>query len=319
MAEWYRPQLVSLKPAPPAGDNWLHEIKFDGYRAGCEIRSGTATLTSRNGIDLTRRFPAVAKAAAQLPVTSARLDGELVALLPNGHCSFSALHHWPPPVKTATPLTLAYMAFDVFEIDGEALEALPLVERKARLEALVAGQSTPGTIRFSSHVIGNGQKFFDSVATMGCEGIVSKRVDLPHYAGRSDAWQKIKVEKGQELVIGGYTDQVGTQSVLGSLLVGCYDGGRLVYAGGVGTGWSVRDAIALRQKLERLVRKTPPFAQVPDATLLRTAHWVEPRLVADFRFTEWTPDGMVRHAVYKGLRSDRLPEDVRREDASQLD
>lgn len=319
MAEWYRPQLAVLVDTPPAGDAWLHEIKFDGYRAGCELRAGTATLTSRNGIDLTRRFPAIARAAALLPATSARLDGEVVALLPNGHSSFSALHHWPPAVKPATPLTLAYMAFDAFEIDGVLLGPLPLVERKARLEALVARQPSAGVIRYSSHVTGSGPAFFANARQMGLEGVISKRADLPWRAGRSDGWRKAKCTRGQELVIGGYTDQVGAQSVLGSILVGWYDGDRLVYAGGVGTGWSVRDAIALRQQLERLVRKTPPFAHVPDAGALRTAHWVEPRLVAQVTFAEWTPDGMVRHAVFKGLRSDRAAEDVRREEASQLD
>ncbi|MGE3579225.1 MAG: non-homologous end-joining DNA ligase [Vicinamibacterales bacterium] len=319
MAEWYRPQLAVLVDTPPAGDAWLHEIKFDGYRAGCEIRSGTATLTSRNGVDLTRRFPAVARAAALLPVTSARLDGEVVALLPDGRSSFSALHHGSPASRTAPPVTLAYMAFDAFEIDGARLDGLPLAERKARLEALVARQPSAATIRYSSHVVGSGPAFFAQARQLGLEGVISKRADLPWRAGRSDAWRKAKCTRGQELVIGGFTDQVGTQSVLGSLLVGWYDGDALVYAGGVGTGWSVRDAIALRQQLERLVRKTPPFARVPDAAPVRTAHWVEPRLVAQVAFTEWTPDGMVRHAVFHGLRPDRAPEDVRREDASQLD
>jgi bifunctional non-homologous end joining protein LigD len=319
MAEWYRPQLAVLVDTPPAGDTWLHEIKFDGYLAGCEIRSGAATLTSRNGIDLTRRFPTIAKAAAALPVASARLDGEIVALLPNGHSSFSALHHWRPAIQPANPLTLAYMVFDLFEVDGVSLGALPLVDRKARLEALLARQATPGTIRYASHVTGNGPAFFASAKQMGLEGVMSKRADLPSRAGRSDAWRKAKCTRGQELVIGGYTDQVGTQSGLGSILVGCYDGDRLMYAGGVGTGWSVRDAIALRQQLERLVRKTPPFAAMPTQAVLRPVHWVEPRLVAQVTFAEWTPDGMVRHAVYKGLRPDRVPEEVRREDATQLD
>lgn len=319
MAEWYRPQLATLVESPPAGDSWVHEIKFDGYRAGCEIRSGSATLTSRNGVDLTRRFPTIARAAAQLPVTSARLDGEIVALLPDGHTSFSALHHWTPARKNSPPVTLAYMVFDVFELNGTPLDALPLVKRKAQLEALLGASGHTGTIRYSAHIIGNGAACFAEARRLGLEGVISKRADLPWRAGRSDAWRKAKCTRGQELVIGGYTDQVGTQSVLGSVLVGWYDGNTLVYAGGVGTGWSVREAIALRQQLERLLRKTSPFAQLPDPSIARTAHWVEPRLVADVAFTEWTPDGMVRHPVFKGLRTDRVAEDVRREDATQLD
>jgi len=319
MAEWYRPQLATLVEAPPAGDSWLHEIKFDGYRAGCEIRAGAATLTSRNGIDLTRRFPAVARAAAQLPVTSARLDGEIVALRPDGHSSFSALHHWPPATKPAVPLTLAYMVFDAFELNGTPLEALPLLKRKACLETLLSPQTPTATIRYSSHIIGNGAACFAEAQRLDLEGIISKRGDLPWRAGRSDAWRKVKCTHGQELVIGGYTDQVGGQAVLGSVLLGWYNGTSLVYAGGCGSGWSVREAIALRQQLERLVRRTSPFAELPDPSIARTARWVEPRLVANVTFAEWTPDGMVRHAVFKGLRADRVPFDVRREDATRLD
>lgn len=319
MAEWCRPQLATLVESTPTGDSWVHEIKFDGYRAGCEIRSGSATLTSRNGIDLTRRFPTIARAAAQLPITSARLDGEIVALLPDGHTSFSALHHWTPARKTNPPVTLAYMVFDVFEVDGTPLDGLPLVTRKARLETLLGASGHAGTIRYSAHIIGNGAACFAEARRMGLEGVICKRADLPWRAGRSDAWRKAKCTRGQELVIGGYTDQAGTPSVLGSVLVGWYDGEALVYTGGVGTGWSVREAIGLRQQLERLLRTTSPFAHLPDPSIARTAHWVEPRLVADVTFTEWTPEGMVRHPAFKGLRTDRAARDVRREDATQLD
>lgn len=318
MAEWYRPQLAVLVDGPPAGHSWLHEIKFDGYRAGCAVREGQATLTSRNGLDLTRRFPTIADAASRLPVRAAHLDGELVALLPDGRSSFHALQHGGKPA-TAGKATLAYMVFDLLHLDGEDVSRRPLVERKAMLEALLARQEAGAALRYASHIVGQGPEFLAQARQLGLEGVVSKRGDAPARPGRSDDWRKTKCTRAQELVVGGYTQRAGSTSALGALLLGYYDGEALVYAGRVGTGWTAREADAIHAQLDRLPRKTSPFARPLDAALARTAHWVTPQLVAQVAFTEWTPDGMVRHPVYKGLRPDREAADVSREDAARLD
>lgn len=319
MAEWFRPQLAVLVDAPPAGDTWLHEIKFDGYRAGCAISADAVTLTSRNGVDLKPRFPSIVEAARRLPVRTAHLDGEVVALLPDGHTSFHALQHWRPGAPPPAGTTLAYMVFDALMLDGESLQPLPLVDRKARLAALLERHPTPGVLRYSSHIVGQGPAFFEQARHLGLEGVVSKRADLPYRPGRSDAWRKAKCTRSQEFVIGGFTDQTGTRAALGALLLGCYDGDALVFAGRVGTGWSDREAAVLRRDLETLATPVSPFSRPLDAALARTAHWVAPRLVAQVTFTEWTPDGLVRHPAFKGLRLDRDPADVRREDATRLD
>lgn len=314
MADWYRPQLASLVDVPPAGDQWLHEIKLDGYRAGCRIEDGRATLTSRNGIDLTRTFPAIARAAGRLPVREARLDGEIVALLPDGRSSFHALQRLRASSRGPAPqATLAFVAFDLLSLDGNSMAERPLRERKARLEALLAAHPSP-SLRYSAHVAGQGPAFFAQARTLGLEGVVSKRADLPYRPGRSDGWRKAKCTRSQEFVVGGFTGRAGTTSGLGALLLGVYEGGRLVYAGRVGTGWSARDGETLRARLDRLARKTSPFVPPPAGPLARVAQWVTPGLVAQVAFTEWTPDGMVRHPSFLGLRSDRAPAEVRREE-----
>ena len=259
MAEWYRPQLAVLVDAPPAGHAWLHEIKFDGYRAGCAVHDGQATLTSRNGLDLTRRFPAIAEAAARLPVGTAHLDGELVALLPDGRSSFHALQHGGKASSAGTT-TLAYMAFDLLQLDGEDVSRRPLVERKAMLEALLARQAGGSTIRYASHIVGQGPEFLVHARQLGLEGVVSKRHDAPARAGRSDDWRKTKCTRAQELIVGGFTHRAGSTSALGALLLGYYDGEALVYAGRVGTGWTAREADAIHAQLDRLARKTSPFS-----------------------------------------------------------
>ncbi len=314
MAEWYRPQLASLVDVPPAGDQWLHEIKFDGYRAGCRIADGQVTLTSRNGIDLTRTFPAIARAGRQIPAREARIDGEIVALLPDGRSSFHALQHLRSSSRDPGPTAaLVYMAFDLLSLDGRSLISQPLAERKARLEGLLAAAPVPA-IRYSTHVVGQGPAFYEQARQLALEGVVSKRVDLPYRPGRSDSWRKAKCVRAQEFVVGGFTDRAGTSDGLGALLLGCYDGAGLVYAGRVGTGWSARESEALRARLERLARKSCPFTPAPAGALARSAHWVTPSLVAQVAFTEWTPDGMVRHPTYHGLRTDRAPADIQREE-----
>lgn len=308
----YRPQLATLAASPPAGDEWLHEIKFDGYRIGCRIRRGRVTLTSRNGHDWTAAFPEIAAAAANLPARDALLDGEVAMVLPDGRTSFQALQN--ASAGAASRAALVYFVFDLLRLEGKSLEALPLEERKARLRALVGRRKT-GRIRYADHVAGRGDEFFRQACRLGLEGIVSKRRDLPYAHGRHGGWLKTKCTQRQEFVIGGFTDPEGVRAGLGALLVGHYDHGRLTFAGKVGTGFTHKGAVELRRQLDAIEQKASPFDPPPPRALARAAHWVRPALVCDVVFTEWTAEGRVRHPSFQGLRRDKPPRDVVRERA----
>jgi len=306
----YVPQLATLVADPPSGDEWLHEIKFDGYRIGARVRKGAVTLYTRNGNDWTTAFPEIVDAVRKLCVEDALIDGEVAVVLPDGRTSFQALQNASfSPAKRGT---LVYFVFDLVRLEGERLEALPLEERKARLRKLVGGRKT-GRIRFSEHISGHGDKFFDQACRLGLEGIVSKRRDLPYRPGRHGGWVKTKCVHRQEFVIGGFTDPEGTRAGLGALLIGYYEGARLVFCGKVGTGFTHKGALELRARLERLEQKMCPFTPPPAGALGRNAHWVKPEQVCEVMFTEWTGDGKIRHPSFQGLRADKKPKDVKRE------
>jgi bifunctional non-homologous end joining protein LigD len=305
----YAPQLATLVRTPPSGPEWLHEIKYDGYRIGGIVRDGRATLVSRTGRDWTEAFPDVAAALAALPTRDAMLDGEVAAVLPDGRTSFQALQH----ARADATRPLVYFAFDLLRLEGESIGALPLEARKAKLRDLL-GRGTSPHLRYADHVEGHGGAFFARACRMGLEGIISKQRHQPYRPGRHPGWTKTKCVRRQELVIGGYTDPEGTRAGLGALLVGWYDGDRLTFAGKVGTGFTQRGALELRQQLERLARTSSPFDPPPPRAIARAAHWVTPSLVCEVAFTEWTGDGMIRHPSFQGLRADKAPRDVRRED-----
>lgn len=309
VAPAYQPQLATLVKTTPAGDEWLHEIKFDGYRIGCHVRRGRATLTSRNGHDWTAAFPEIAAAAARLDVRDALLDGEVAMVLPDGRTSFQALQNVSGAASRAS---LVYFVFDLLRLDGRSLEAQPLEERKARLRALVGRRKT-GRIRYADHVEGRGDEFFRQACRLGLEGIVSKRRDLPYHPGRHGSWLKTKCTLRQEFVIGGFTDPEGMRSGLGALLVGHYDDGRLAFAGKVGTGFTHKSALDLRRQLDAIEQPRSPFDPPPPGALGRRAHWVRPALVCEVVFTEWTTDGRIRHPSFQGLRRDKPPREVVRE------
>jgi bifunctional non-homologous end joining protein LigD len=295
---------------PPGGDEWLHEIKFDGYRIGCLIRSGTATLISRNGNDWTGAFPEIARAGLDLRASDALIDGEVVMLLPDGRSSFQALQN--AASGKAARNALVYFVFDLLRLNGEALGHLSLEERKARLHALVGARNT-GRIRYADHVVGHGREFFDQACRAQLEGTVSKRRDLPYKPGRHGGWLKTKCKARQEFVVGGFTDPEGTRAGIGALLVGYYERDRLVFAGKVGTGFTHQGAVDLRKRLNAIERTTSRFDPPPAGPLGRRAHWVEPTLVAEVEFTEWTADGKIRHPSFQGLRADKKAREVRRE------
>jgi len=301
--------LATLVDRPPSGDEWFHEIKYDGYRIGARVRKGHVSLYTRNGNDWTASFPQVADAVRRLDLDDALIDGEAAVVLPDGRTSFQAMQN---AGDVANRGTVVYFVFDLLRLNGATLEALPLEERKARLRKLVGGRKT-GRIRFSEHIEGSGQAFFDHACRAGLEGIVSKRRDQPYRAGRHGGWLKTKCSKRQEFVIGGFTDPEGMRAGLGALLIGYYDRDRLVFCGKVGTGFTQKLALELRATLDRLEQKTSPFTPPLEGRLGRDAHWVKPDLVCEVVFTEWTTDGKIRHPSFQGLRADKKPKQVTRE------
>jgi bifunctional non-homologous end joining protein LigD len=305
------PELATLVDAVPRGEEWIHEIKYDGYRALCEIRNGEARLITRRGQDWTDHFSPVAREAAGLPVREAILDGEVVVLEPNGTTSFQALQN---ALSENRQSDLVYFAFDLLYLDGYDLRRAPLLARKEALTRLLAGRKK--AIRLGDHVAGGGEEFYRHACDFALEGIVSKRADLPYHSGRTKDWLKVKCLKRQEFVIVGFTDPEKSRVGLGALLLAVNDrekGGELVFAGKVGTGFNDRTLRDLRARLDKLEIDKPSFRNAPRGAEARRSHWVKPRLVAEVAFTEWTREEVLRHPTFQGLREDKIPEEVVRE------
>jgi bifunctional non-homologous end joining protein LigD len=309
-SEPYTPMLATLAEDVPRGSNWIFEVKWDGYRAIATVTGGEATLTSRNGNDLTGRFPNVAKEVAKAVKTpDAVLDGEVCALDEAGRSSFSAMQQG----KQGTPL--AYYVFDLLDVEGEPLVDLPLIERRKRLEKLLDKRNR--CVRLSES-FDDGAALFDAAKQQHLEGIIAKRLDSRYVQGRRTRdWLKIKTHGEQEFVIAGFTKGTGRRaSSFGSLVLGYYRGDDLVYAGNVGTGFNSKEIEKLLDKLRPLKRSTSPFREVPKMPKVRKGDviWVEPELVCEVEFVEWTHDGRLRAPAYKGLREDKPAEAVRREE-----
>jgi len=287
------PQLCTLVDHVPTGSAWLHEIKYDGYRALVAVADGRARVFTRTGLDWTDRFAAVAQAAAAIPGT-ALLDGEVVAEK-DGRPDFSTLKD-----AIASGGAMRFLAFDLLHRDGEDLAPLPLVQRKDRLRATLPADDR---IAFAEHVLGTGERLFDAMCAAGLEGVVSKLADAPYRSGRTRGWVKAKCLRRQEFVVVGWLPSDKARRGFRSLLLGTYRDGSLAYAGKVGTGFDADTMSALRAKLDRLERKTATVA-APRATV-RGARWVTPRLVAEVAYTEETPDGLLRHPSFVGLRADK--------------
>jgi len=305
----YAPMLATLADAIPHGAEWLHEVKWDGYRAIVTIAGGEAELTSRNGNSLTARFESVARAVVQAVKTpDCVLDCEVCALDDQGRASFSAMQQGSGP--------LVLYLFDVLEVEGEPLIDLPLTERRERLEALIDRRNR--TVRLSD-AFDDGGALLEAATAQALEGIVSKRADSRYEPGRrSRNWLKVKTQGRQELVVAGYTKGQGRRSDgFGSLVLGVNDGGGLRWAGNVGTGFDDKEIKRLLGVLEPLRRDDSPFAEVPKMPRVRKGDvvWVDPKLVAEVRFAEWTHDGRLRAPVYQGLREDKEASEVHRERA----
>lgn len=304
------PQLATLVKEPPSGDEWLHELKFDGYRMLCRVDRGRVTVWSRNGKDWTEKFQNVVEALKSLKTTSAVLDGEIVIVDAQGRSSFQKLQR---AMGKGTTTGFAYEAFDLIYLDGFSLTQTPLKHRKLLLKNLV-GSNSHGVIRYSEHINGSGDEFFKHACEYGIEGIVSKLADSHYESARNRNWLKVKCAKQQEFVIAGYTPSSKGLPGFGSLVLGVYEKGKLVYAGRVGTGFTFKQRSDLKKQLDKLSRQTSSLAVAPKDPGLRQTHWTEPKMVAEVAFTEWTSDGSIRHPSFQGLREDKNPKDVVREE-----
>ncbi len=306
----YKPMLATLAREVPKGSGWLFEVKWDGYRAIGRVAGGNATLTSRNGNDLSERFPSVAKALEKAVKTSdCVLDGEVCALDEHGRATFSAMQQGKPGT------TYVYFVFDLLEVEGEPSIDLPLTERRKRLEQLLDRSARAVQL---SEAFDDGEALFEAAEKQGFEGVIAKRADSHYLPGkRTRDWLKIKTEHRQEFVIAGYTKGQGRRAnTLGSLILAVNRGGDLVYVGNCGTGFTDAEIKKLLTKLKPLERKDPPFRVVPKMPKVRKGDvvWVEPKLVCEVRFAEWTHDGHLRAPSYQGLREDKSAAEVRREE-----
>ena len=314
---WIPPQLCQPVEIAPSGPQLLHEIKLDGFRMAARIDHGRAQLLTRNGLDWSDKYPSLVVALANLKAKTAYLDGELCGVDDAGLPSFA---HTQAATDGERGVRLVYYAFDLLHLDGRDVSGLPLIERKALLEPLVAGK--PG-LQYNGHETGDGELILKHAGKLGFEGVVSKTIDARYAPGNRGLWRKAKWLNRQEFVVVGWSDPEDSRPHLGALLLGYYaDDRKLVYAGRVGTGMPVKVLADLRRRLEPLARKTSPLNVLPphktcfgSPLVLSRVHWVEPKLVAEITYLTWTADALLRHTVYVGLREDKPAEEVRREAA----
>jgi bifunctional non-homologous end joining protein LigD len=305
------PMKAKLTDRPFSDPNWVFERKLDGIRAAVHKDNGTVTLTSRAGKPLTLAYPELVEALEAEPATDFLADGEIVAF-DGKRTSFEKLQGrmgvHDPRLARLTGIPVFLYLFDLLEFDGHDLTGLPLRERKRGLRRAF---SFHGPVRYTPHRNERGEELFREACAKGWEGLIAKRANSPYVRGRSSDWLKLKCSFEQELVIGGFTPPQGSRKHFGALLVGYYEGEELRYAGKVGTGFSEKVLEKLGAKLESLAIPRPPFTR--GSGLPRNARWVEPRLVGQFAFGEWTRDGKLRHPRYLGLREDKRPHEVVRE------
>jgi bifunctional non-homologous end joining protein LigD len=319
LPHFIEPQLATLTKGVPVGDEWLHEIKYDGYRMLGRLDHGHAQLLSRRAKEWSREFPVVTSGLSALRARRAIVDGEVAAFLPDGSTSFQALQNAGGGGGGAV---LGYVLFDLLFLDDEDLRQLPLEQRKARLGELVAASASP-VVRFADHIVGRGSDLWSTVCDSGTvEGLVSKLRTSRYTSGRSSDWLKTKCVRRGEFVVGGFTEAAGRE--LRGLLVGTYIGDELVFAGRVGAALPERQRSAVFEYLDQNRVERPPFSGLPDgasvpasrwgrasATPTRLA-WVRPELVVEVEYLEWTEDDVLRHPVLKAILPDRKATDVRR-------
>jgi DNA ligase D-like protein (predicted ligase) len=316
LPQWIQPQLTQLVDQAPEGDQWLHEIKFDGYRMHARLGRGVVKLLTRTGLDWTHKYPQIAAALSSLGARQAYLDGELCGVGPDGITSFSMIQLASDAGNAAG---LVFFLFDLLHLNGEDLIAQPLIDRKTRLAALLSNAGS--SLHYCDHQIGRGREFHKQACAMALEGIVSKRADASYTPANRGLWRKVKCLHREEFVVIGWTHPEGARQFLGALLLGYYDrDGRLVFAGRVGSGINQAELQRLSRKLQPLAADKMPLAMPPPRNSrfgspleLSRVHWVRPELVVEVKYLAWTGDNLLRQVVYEGLREDKPASEVHRE------
>lgn len=320
-ARFVAPMRPRLMEEPPAKGDWIYELKFDGIRLIAVKDGAKVNLISRNGNELAAQFPDIVAEIKSLPVKNCVIDGEVVALDAEGRSSFQLLQG--REMNSGKQAPMYYYVFDLLQAEGKSLIGQPLEMRKAWLEQLCA--SATETIRYSGNIGEDAKKLLPEVKRRGLEGLIGKLRASPYEPDRrSGAWIKLKVLNEQEFVIGGYTPPAGARQHFGALLVGYYDGRKLLFAGKVGTGFNTKTLAALHSRFKKEARDDCPFADLPSKqgsawvqgitpSMMRKMHWINPVFVAQIKFAEWTRDAKLRQPVFLGLREDKKPADVKRE------
>lgn len=306
-------QLAKLVRTVPADEDWLYELKYDGYRIMAFVEGNNVRLITRNGNDYIKRFHDVASSLIDLAAGRAMvLDGEIAITDASGKTDFQALQNY---MRNPKGKNLTYIVFDILALDGADLRGRRLTDRKETLEVLM--KDAPKRLYYSRYVRGNGKESFAAACEAGMEGIIGKKADSVYSGTRNGDWIKLKCDKRQEFVIGGYSLSDKKTSGVSSLLLGVYEGEELVYAGRAGTGISESDMNMLEEKFENIKRLEAPFRVVPETKPKERITWLEPELVAEIKFAEWTKENLLRQASFKGLRTDKDPGDIKREKAEE--
>jgi bifunctional non-homologous end joining protein LigD len=303
----YNPELALRVDKPPEDSEWLHEIKYDGYRALLSIKNGKATITTRGGQDWTERFPEIVKAAEKIKSKTCAIDGEIVVYKDDGTTDFSLLQQ---TLSGDLQKPMHFIAFDLLLLDNKDYKKKPLLERKKALEKLLKAKMD--AISYSDHVIGQGQKFFNEANKIHVEGIISKNINSSYVGGRNGEWLKIKIEQNEEFVIGGILRRSDDPKRVGAVLLGQFEKGKFAYKGKSGTGFPKLLSDQILKNAKSLIVKTSPFTAGLKPKESKV-DWLKPKLVCMINYTELTKDGLVRHGVFKGLREDKPPQEVKSE------